>query len=179
MKRALLALLLVASLSTSAKTLRYASAYEPGTMDPHAVGSAYATRVLNMVYDTLVSRDEDFKVAPGLALSWTSQPTGWRFKLRPGVKFHDGTPFGADDVVFSIERALSPKTKALISLAVAAQIPCTYCIYSYTEMAKKAGASEQEIEEAVAISALTRHWSTIFNGMQIDLDQFKKEMAGP
>ena len=80
---------------------------------------------------------------------------------------------------FSDQTALSPKTKALISLAVAAQIPCTYCIYSDTESAKKAGASEQEIEEAVAISALTRHWSTIFNGMQIDLDQFKKEMAGP
>ena len=116
MKRALLALLLLASLAAPAKTLRYASAYEPGTMDPHAVGSAYATRVLNMVYDTLVSRDEDFKVAPGLALSWTSQPAGWRFKLRPGVKFHDGTAFSADDVVFSIERALSPTSQVRFNL---------------------------------------------------------------
>jgi AhpD family alkylhydroperoxidase len=78
---------------------------------------------------------------------------------------------------FSDQTALSPKTKALISLAVAAQIPCTYCIYADTEDAKKAGASEEEIEEAVAISALTRHWSTVFNGMQIDLEQFKKEMG--
>ena len=80
---------------------------------------------------------------------------------------------------FSDQTALPAKTKALISLAVAAQIPCSYCIYADTEDAKKAGASEEEIEEAVAISALTRHWSTVFNGMQIDLEQFKKEMAGP
>ena len=100
-----------------ARTLRYASAYEPGTMDPHAVGSAYATRILNQVYDTLVGRDEDFRVAPGLATSWaTTQPTVWRFKLRPNVKFHDGTPFTADDVVFSIERALSPTSQTRFNL---------------------------------------------------------------
>ena len=49
----------------------------------------------------------------------------------------------------------------------------------YDILGVPAGASEEEIEEAVAISALTRHWSTVFNGMQVDLDQFKKEMAGP
>ena len=116
MKRAFVLVLLFLSLTAAAKTLRYASAYEPGTMDPHAVGSAYATRVLNMVYDTLVARDEDFRVAPGLALSWASQPTGWRLKLRPGVKFHDGTAFSADDVVFSIERALSPTSQVRFNL---------------------------------------------------------------
>lgn len=79
---------------------------------------------------------------------------------------------------FSDRTALSMKEKALISLAVAAQIPCTYCIWSDTETAKKAGATPEEIQEAVAISALTRHWSTVFNGMQIDLDAFKKEMGG-
>jgi AhpD family alkylhydroperoxidase len=79
---------------------------------------------------------------------------------------------------FSNETALSAKEKALISLAVAAQIPCSYCIYDDTLAAKRAGASEQEIQEAVAISALTRHWSTVLNGLQIDLAQFKKEVGG-
>jgi peptide/nickel transport system substrate-binding protein len=100
---------LAAAPVADAKLFRYASAFEPGTMDPHAFASLYNTRVLNQMYDVLVARDEDFKLEPGLALSWsTINPTTWRFKLRPNVKFHDGTPFGADDVVFSVERALMP-----------------------------------------------------------------------
>jgi len=81
-------------------------------------------------------------------------------------------------IELSDKTALTPKEKSLISLAVAAQIPCSYCIWSDTENAKHAGATDQEIQEAVTMAALTRHWSTIFNGMQVDLDQFKKEMAG-
>lgn len=79
---------------------------------------------------------------------------------------------------FSDKTALPPKVKALISLAVSAQIPCTYCIWEDTEAAKRAGASEDEIQEAVAVAALTRHWSTIFNGMQVDFDTFKKDLGG-
>jgi AhpD family alkylhydroperoxidase len=82
------------------------------------------------------------------------------------------------DIQFSDKTALNAKTKALIGLAVAAQIPCTYCIYEDTVAAKRAGASEQEIQEAVAVSALTRHWSTVYHGNQIDFEQFKKEMGG-
>ena len=105
----MLSLALAFPFASNAKVLRYASAFEPGTMDPHAFASLYNTRVLNQIYDTLVARDEDFKLEPGLALSWTTvQPTVWRFKLRPNVKFHDGTPFTADDAVFSVERALAP-----------------------------------------------------------------------
>jgi peptide/nickel transport system substrate-binding protein len=106
---ALLALALALATAAGAKTLRFASAFEPGTMDPHALASLYNTRVLNQVYDTLVARDEAFALEPGLALSWSPvQPTAWRFRLRPGVHFHDGTPFTADDVVFTVERALAP-----------------------------------------------------------------------
>ena len=91
-----------------AKLLRYASQIDPGTMDPHALSSLYNNRVLSQIYETLVDRDEQFKPGPRLALSWTPLEggKGWRFKLRPGVKFHDGTPFNADDVVFNITRAL-------------------------------------------------------------------------
>src|SRR4029079_6009148 len=76
-------------------------------------------------------------------------------------------------IELSDKTALSPKVKALISLAVAAQIPCQYCIWSDTQDAKRAGATDEEIQEAVAMAALTRHWSTIFNGMQVDFEQFK------
>lgn len=82
------------------------------------------------------------------------------------------------DLEMSDKTALPPKTKALISLAVAAQIPCEYCIYADTESAKRFGATDEEIAEAVGMAALTRHWSTMFNGLQIDLVQFKKDMGG-
>ncbi|MBZ9868256.1 carboxymuconolactone decarboxylase family protein [Mesorhizobium sp. CA15] len=81
-------------------------------------------------------------------------------------------------IELSDKTALTPKEKSLISLAVAAQIPCSYCIWSDTQNAKHAGATDEEIQEAVTMAALTRHWSTIFNGMQVDFDQFKKETGG-
>ena len=81
------------------------------------------------------------------------------------------------DLELSDKTALPPKTKAFISLAVAAQIPCEYCIYADTESAKRFGATDEEIAEAVGMAALTRHWNTIFHGLQIDLTQFKKDMA--
>jgi AhpD family alkylhydroperoxidase len=82
------------------------------------------------------------------------------------------------DLQLSDKTALDAKTKALISLAVSAQIPCSYCIYEDTLDARRAGANDQEIQEAVALSALTRHWSTVLNGMQVDMATFKKEIGG-
>jgi AhpD family alkylhydroperoxidase len=78
----------------------------------------------------------------------------------------------------SPENKLDTKTKSLINLAVAAQIPCQYCVWLETEMAKKAGASREEIAEAVTQAAYVRHWSTVINGMQVDFDTFKKEFSG-
>ena len=79
------------------------------------------------------------------------------------------------DLELSDKTALTPKVKALISLAVAAQIPCQYCIYADTLSAKGFGASEEEIKEAVAMAALTRSTSTVLNGMQVDMTTFRKE----
>jgi AhpD family alkylhydroperoxidase len=70
---------------------------------------------------------------------------------------------------------LDGKTKELIGLAVAAQIPCQYCIYFHTAAAKANGATDEDIREAVAMAAIARHWSTVLNGMQVDLDGFKRE----
>lgn len=82
------------------------------------------------------------------------------------------------DLELSDKTALPPKTKALISLAVAAQIPCEYCVWADTMTAKQLGATDEEIGEAVAMAGLTRNWSTMFHGLQVDFDQFKKEMGG-
>jgi AhpD family alkylhydroperoxidase len=71
---------------------------------------------------------------------------------------------------------LDGKTKELLGLAVAAQIPCSYCIYFHTAAAKLNGATEEEIRETVAMAAIVRHWSTVLNGMQVDETAFRGEM---
>jgi len=73
--------------------------------------------------------------------------------------------------------ALPGKTKELIGLAVAAQIPCRYCIYFHTQISRLDGASDQELRDAIAMAALTRHWSAVLNGMQIDYAAFRQEMT--
>jgi len=71
--------------------------------------------------------------------------------------------------------ALDGKTKELMGLAVASQIPCQYCIYFHTLAARANGASDEEIKEAVAMAAIVRHWSTMLNGGQVDMATFKKQ----
>ena len=72
--------------------------------------------------------------------------------------------------------ALDAKTKELIGLAVAAQIPCTYCVYYHTQAARHAGATDAQIKEAVAAAAETRKWSTVLNGNNYDMAEFKKQV---
>jgi AhpD family alkylhydroperoxidase len=76
----------------------------------------------------------------------------------------------------SPDSKIPPKYRELIQLAVAAQIPCTYCVYFHTAAAGLFGASEEEIKEAIAQGANTRQWSTVLQGNQIELDAFKKEV---
>lgn len=82
------------------------------------------------------------------------------------------------DLEFSDKTALDAKTKALISLAVASQIPCQYCIWADTHTLKQLGATDEEIGEAVSMAGLTRYASTTFNGLQVDFEQFKKDLGG-
>ncbi len=71
---------------------------------------------------------------------------------------------------------LDNKTKELIGLAVASQIPCDYCIYFHTKAAKANGATDAQIKEAVGMAALTRAGSTLMHGVQVDLPQYKKDV---
>ena len=84
----------------------------------------------------------------------------------------------ARDLEFSDKTALDPKTKALISLAVASQIPCQYCVWADTNTLKQLGATDQEIAEAVAMAGLTRFTSTQLYGLQADMETFRKELGG-
>jgi AhpD family alkylhydroperoxidase len=80
-------------------------------------------------------------------------------------------------VQLSPDTALPSKTKELIGLAVAAQIPCSYCVNAHTELARLGGATDREIAEAVAMAALTRNLSTMLNGLQADEAAFKQDVA--
>ncbi len=105
------------ALAAPTRTLRVASAFDPQTLDPHALALLYHTRVTYQIYDSLVSRDEAFRIEPALAQSWAmTGPTTWRFKLRDGVKFHDGAAFTADDALFSITRAMGPTSQRSFTL---------------------------------------------------------------
>src|SRR3954469_7228152 len=102
------ALALAAALSAGAATLRYSSQGDITTIDPHGNNEGFTNAFLDNVYEPLVTRGKDLRIEPCLSLSWERpDPTTISFKLRPNVRFHDGSPFNADDVVFSIERALS------------------------------------------------------------------------
>ncbi len=82
----------------------------------------------------------------------------------------------ADGTLTGKEAKLDAKTRELIALGVAAQIPCAYCIYVHTRKARMEGATEAEVREAVATAAHVRHWSTVLNGMAYDFDAFKTEV---
>lgn len=108
---ALAGALLVAA-AADAKTLRWASQGDPQTADPHSQNEGLTNMFSEAVHDTLVMRDNSLKLVPGLATSWQQTgPTTWRFVLRRGVTFHDGSPFTADDVMFSFERASHPNSQ--------------------------------------------------------------------
>jgi peptide/nickel transport system substrate-binding protein len=96
------------TVEANARTIRWARSGDAMTFDPDALNEGATAALTHHIYETLVWRDAEGKLVPQLALSWQilpSDPAIWEFKLRPNVKFHDGTPMTADDVVFSLDRA--------------------------------------------------------------------------
>ena len=86
--------------------MRIANQGDALSMDPHSLNESLQLSVTNNVYESLVGVSKDLKFEPALATSWKqTSPTVWRFELRKNVRFHDDTPFTADDVVFSLNRA--------------------------------------------------------------------------
>ena len=88
-----------------AATLRFADQGDAISMDPHSLNETLQLNITGNIYEPLVGRGKKLELIPLLATSWKqTSPTLWRFNLRKGVKFHDGSPFTADDVIFSYER---------------------------------------------------------------------------
>ena len=102
--------------TTQKRDLVVAQGGDIATFDPHMSTSANDIRVSFNVFDNLVSRHPDQKLHPGLATEWKLEgQTTWRFKLRPGVKWHNGDPFSSADAKFSLDRTLDPATKVRVS----------------------------------------------------------------
>src|SRR6187455_2203971 len=107
LRRALGAVVLAAALASpaAAQELKIAVAADVTSMDPHFFNLFPNNNIAEHIFDKLVQMDADSRMIPGLATSWkTVDPTTWEFKLRKGVKFHDGSELTAEDVAYSIDR---------------------------------------------------------------------------
>ncbi len=95
--------------TVNAKTLHWSYQGDIQSLDPMALNETFTMGTQDWFYESLVTFDKDLKLMPRLATKWeNTEPTKWVFHLRHGVKFHDGTPFTADDVIFSWKRSLTP-----------------------------------------------------------------------
>jgi len=98
--------------AAQAAKFKWANDGDANSMDPYARQETFLLTFTQNFYDPLVRRDKDLKLEPALAESWDQpDPLTWRFHLRHGVKFHEGQPFTADDVVFSYERTIEPASQ--------------------------------------------------------------------
>ncbi|WP_296745503.1 carboxymuconolactone decarboxylase family protein [Mesorhizobium sp.] len=122
---------------------------------PARAEDASATATYKDIQATLGSVPDMFKTLPDVAVA--------------------GAWAEIKSVQLNPKTALDGKTKELMGLAVASQIPCQYCIYFHTQAAKLNGATDEEIKEAITMAAIVRHWSTMLNGSQVDLATFKKQ----
>lgn len=92
-----------------AKTFHWAYQGDAVSMDPMSLNETFSMGFQSNIYETLAGYDGNLKLVPLLAESWENpEPTKWIFKLRKGVTFHDGSPFTADDVIFSWQRSQTP-----------------------------------------------------------------------
>ncbi len=125
-KKTLLLILLLSvaiALPAGAKTLKFAFQGTLDSLDPYNLNETFHLGFQGNIYDGLIRRGPNLEIEPALAERWeVMEPTRWRFYLRKGVKFHDGTPFTADDVVFSATRVRHPDSDLRVRLSADTQV---------------------------------------------------------
>lgn len=163
MKTALALTLLVTSALTCAALSAGEATADRSAPAKVAPAKSRAAQVAATAAATLAQIEKEMGFVPAFVKSVppTLLPTWWQL----GTSFED-----------SADTKLDGKTKQLISLAVAAQVPCEYCVYYHSEVLRALGASEEELQEAVAMAGLARANSTMLNGMQVDKAQFKRDV---
>ncbi len=108
--------------ATSGGDLVYAGGVDAQTLDPQFITDIPTFRVVGSMYEGLTAQNEDGEIIPGLATEWSVSDDGrtWRFRLRDGVKFHDGSDFNAEAVKFTYDRLMDPETGSPRRSALAA-----------------------------------------------------------
>jgi len=156
--RHLLAAALIAFCATThAATLKWGAQNDILTLDPHSQNHATTNGIMQHTYEGLVRYTKDFAVEPCLATSWELlSPTHYRFKLRKSVKFHDGSPFTADDVVFSYHRILQPQGTMQIYVAGVKEVKK---IDEHTVDMMLAGPSPILLRNLVDFRIMSRSWA--------------------
>ena len=145
-----------ASMAVDAATLRWAGRGDMQTTDPHSQNEGLTNNINQLIYEFLLVRDKKLGLVPSLAESWTQvNATTWRFKLRAGVKFQDGTPFTADDVVFSFERARADSSQLRV-YANASGMPKK--IDDLTVEFTTNGPNPIELEHIATINIMSKVW---------------------
>ena len=144
--------------AASAETLRWARVGDALTLDPHSANEGPTSTLLHHIYETLVRRDTDGSLKPRLATEWfihSDDPTIWVFKLRQGVKFHDGADFAADDVVASVTRVTSDTSdfKGLHTAVVGAE-----AVDDYTVHIKLSGPSPLYVQNLTNFFIMDKGW---------------------
>src|ERR1700732_3629525 len=116
-------MLALAAAQADAKTFRYASRIDPASLDPHALAETFTLSWLGQIYEPLVGRGKNLELIPPLRVKWKQpDPKVWRIHLRPNVKFHNGEPFTADDVIFSIGRIKAEGSDVAYTMATVTDV---------------------------------------------------------
>jgi len=170
MKKLLLSLLIGSVVAVTSQTvsaenvIRWATDADIPTLDPDAYASTKALTFQNHIYEGLVQRDQDLKISPWLATSWEQlDDTTLRFKLREGVKFHNGNEFTADDVVASVARITDPASGVR---ANASTIKDAVAVDKHTvdiHLVKKTGIA---LNELTGVMIMSKPWLAEHNALK-------------
>lgn len=161
--------------SADARTLKWARSGDALTLDPHAQNESPTHNFNHHIYEPLVIRSDKGELIPTLAVSWRvlpSDPAVWEFKLRPNVKFHNGNPFTADDVVFSLDRARQPTSdmKGLLT-----SVDSVSKADDLTVHIKTKGSNPLLVNNLTNLFIMDREWSEANNAQKVQDFKNKEE----
>ena len=163
----------VVAAPSQAQTLRWAAQNDILTMDPHSQNHATTNAILMHAYEGLTRYNATYQVEPALATKWTYiSPTQVRFELRKGVKFHDGAPFTADDVVFSFGRIRQPQGTMQIYVSGINEIKK---IDDYTVDMILAGPNPLLLKNIIDFRIMSRAWAEKNNSAKVQDYKAKEE----
>jgi peptide/nickel transport system substrate-binding protein len=150
----------------SAKTFRYAFQGDAQSLDPHGLNETFTLGYLGNIYEGLAAYSANLELIPALAESWeTTSPTTWVFKLRQGVKFHNGNTFNADDVIFSWQRTLSEGSD---QKGRGGLIKSMVKIDDYTIESETPGPTPTLMRELVWLYIMDKEWAEANNAVEAE-----------